>query len=95
MAYPNNMLRIRDNGTVKELNIPRDKLEVLQKIVASKTIAEKTKHLLMRKLTEGSPCSICGAIHTHEIRYTGEGGTVIERYCSKCIERVYSREQVL
>jgi hypothetical protein len=38
------MLRIRDNGTVRELNIPKDKLEVLEKIVASNTIMEKTKH---------------------------------------------------
>ena len=89
------MLRIRENnGTVIELNIPKEKKEVLQKIVASRTTAERTKHLMIRKLTEGSPCSICGAIPTHEIRYSDEErtGTVIERYCSKCIERVYSRE---
>jgi len=36
-------LRIRDNGKVKELNIPKDKLEVLQKIVSSKTIMDQTK----------------------------------------------------
>ncbi len=99
MAYPNpsnqNQIRIRDSGTVRELDIPKDKLEVLQKIVVSKTLADRTKHLMIRKLTEGSPCSISGAIPTHEIRYTGEGCTVVERYCSRCIERVYSREQVL
>ncbi len=34
------MLRMRDNATVKELNIPKDKLEVLQRIMASKIIMD-------------------------------------------------------
>jgi hypothetical protein len=88
-------LRIRpDKGTVPELNIPKYKLEVLEKIVSSDRIMEQTKNQIIRKLTDGSSCCICRGIPSHEIRYTGDGATVIERYCW-CIERVYSREQVL
>jgi hypothetical protein len=90
-------LRIRDNGKVRELNIPKDKLEVLEKIVSSKNIMDQTKHATIRKLTEGSPCCICDGIPAFEISFPFHecGATRIERYCSKCIERVYSREQVL
>lgn len=34
---------MRNNATVKELNIRKDKLEVLQKKVSSKTIMDETK----------------------------------------------------
>ena len=85
MAFPNNMLRIRDNGTVKELNIPKDKLEVLEKILSSDRIMDTTKNQIIRKLTDGSSCCICRGIPTHEVRYDVDGGTRIEKYCSKCI----------
>ena len=70
MAFPNNMLRIRDSGIVRELDIPKDKLEILQKVVAS-NIADKTKHLMIRKLTDGSPCCVfCGCIPSVEMVYS-------------------------
>lgn len=31
---------VRDNGTVRELNVPKDKLEVLEKIVSSRNIMD-------------------------------------------------------
>ena len=37
-------LRIHDNGTVGKLNVPKDKLEVLEKIVFSKNIMDQAKH---------------------------------------------------
>jgi hypothetical protein len=89
-------LRIRDNGEVRELNIPKDKLEELQKVVDS-NIMEKTKHLTIRKMTDGSPCCVCDGIPAVEVIYSvpDGGATRLERYCSRCIERVYSREEVL
>ena len=33
-------LRILDNGTMRELNVPKDKLEVLEKIVSSRNIMD-------------------------------------------------------
>jgi len=91
------MLRIRDNGTIRELNIPKDKLEVLERIVSSKKIMDSTKHNIIKKLTNVSPCCVCAGIPAFEVVYSvpDGGATRVERYCSKCIERVYSREQVL
>ena len=101
MAYSNppssNQIRIRE-GTVTELNIPKEVLEVLEKIVSSPHKADDYKKLQIKKLTGGSPCCLCrDGIPAFQISYPfHEGGaTRIERYCSKCIERVYSREQVL
>ena len=90
-------LRIRDNGKVRELKIPKDKLEALQKIVAANNLTDKTKHLTIRKIAGVSPCCICDGIPAFEVVYSlpDGGATRIEIYCSRCIERVYSREQVL
>jgi hypothetical protein len=92
-----NALRIRDNGKVRQLNIPKDKLEVLQKIVSSNTIMDQTKRATIKKLTEGSPCCICDGIPAFEISlpFPEGGATRIERYCNRCIERVYYRDAVL
>lgn len=90
------MLRIRNDATVKQLNIPKDKLEVLDRIIAS-NVTEGTKQQIIRKLTGTSPCNVCSSYATLEVSYpvTGGGATRIEHYCSKCIEKVYAREQVL
>ncbi len=89
------LVRMRDNATVKELQIPKDKLEVLQKIVSSKNISSITKHAMIRKLSGGSACCICGALPTHEVIYHLEGATQMEMYCESCIKKVYQREAVL
>ncbi len=89
------MLRIRDNATVKELNIPKDKLEVLERIVSSNNIKDETKHRMIRKLSEGSSCCICRGIPSMEVIYHLEGATKMERYCSECIKKVYERTPVL
>jgi len=90
------VLRIRNEGTVRELNIPKEILQVLEKVQSSK-VTEKTKEAVIKKLTGVSPCCICRGIPTLELRLpVHEGGaTQIERYCNKCIERVYSRDAVL
>ena len=90
-----NALRIRDNGKVRQLDrFPKDKLEVLQKIVSSNTIMDGTNVIFIKKLTEGSPCCICDGIPAFEISFPfPEGGaTRIERYCNRCIERVSYRD---
>ena len=98
MAYsnpnPSNQVRIRDSGTVRELKIPRENLEELQKIVSSRHKTDEFKKQMIKKLAKASPCCVCGGIPALEISYPrmalpGLKGTV------KCIERVYSREQVL
>ena len=84
-------LRIRDNGKVRELNIPKETLEELHKIVASNNVVDRFKHQMIRKLTGGSPCCICDGIPAVEVIYSlpDGGDTKLERYCSRCIERDY------
>ncbi len=91
------MLRIRESATVKDLNIPRDKLEVLQKIVSSNNFREETKHNMIRKLSDGSPCCVCRGIPSFQVSYPvpDGGATLVERYCQDCIKKVFEREAVL
>lgn len=90
-----NTLRIRDNGKVRELNLPKDKLEVLEKIVSFNTIMDQTKHATIKKLTEGSPCCICGGIPSLEVVYDADGASRGERYCEACANRVFLRNPVV
>ncbi len=89
------MLRIRDNCTVKELNIPKDKLEVLKKMMASKTIMDAIKHTMIPKLCEGSACCICRSIPSHKVIYHLDSATRMETYCEACIKKVYEITPVL
>ena len=90
------MLRIRpDNGTVRELNIPKENLEELQKIVSSHRTTEDIKKLMIKKLAKASPCCICGGIPSCEVVYDAEGASRVERYCESCANRVFSRNAVL
>ena len=87
-------LRIRDNATVRELRIPKEVLEVLEKTVSSPHVADDVKKIMIKKFAKVSPCCICGGIPSLEIStpFSEGGATRIERYCSRCIERVYSRD---
>ncbi len=88
-------LRIRpDNGTIRELNIPKEKLEVLQKIVNSPHHADDVKKLMIKKFAEVSPCCICGGIPSLEVVYDVEFASRVERYCEACANRVFSRDAV-
>ncbi len=90
------MLRIRpDNGTIRELNIPKENLEELQKIVSSRKTTDDIKKVMIKKFTKVSPCCICGGIPSLEVIYDAEGASRIERYCQSCSERVFSRNAVL
>jgi hypothetical protein len=98
MGFPNNMLRLRDDATVKQLDISKDKLEVIQKVMSS-GIANSTKISIVKRLTGGSQCCVCGGVPSLQVSYpiNDEKGnaTRIERYCGSCIQKVYEREQVL
>ena len=52
-----------DNATIRELNIPKEKLEVLEKVVSSPQTTDDIKKLMIKKFAEVSPCCICGGIH--------------------------------
>ena len=90
------MLRIRpDNGTIRELNIPKDTLEELQKVVSSRQATDDIKKLMIKKFTKVSPCCICGGIPSLEVIYDADGASRVERYCESCANRVFSRNAIL
>jgi endonuclease III len=88
-------LRIRpDNGTIRELNIPKEKLEVLVKVVSSPQTTDEIKKMMIKKFAEVSPCCICGGILSLEVVYDADNASCIERYCESCANRVFTRNAV-
>ena len=76
------VLRIRpDNGTIRELNIPKENLEELRKIVSSHRTTDEIKKVMIKKFTKVSPCCVYGGIPSCEVVYDADGATRIERYC--------------
>ena len=69
-------LRIRpDNGTIRELNIPKEIAEELQKIVSSPRTTDDIKKIMIKKLTGVSPCCCCGNIPSMEVVYDCDGAS--------------------
>ena len=90
------MLRIRpDNGTIRELKIPKENLEELQKILSSPKATDDIKKMKIKELAKASPCCTCGGIPSYEVIYQLEGASRIERYCDSCANRVFCRNAVL
>jgi len=94
MAYPHNMVRIR-NGTVTPITVPEDKLQYLKTILDSKILSTTVRKAATIKQVMGGSCCICREIPSMQVSYDVDGATQIERYCDSCIKSVYSREQVL
>ena len=83
--------RIRpDNGTIRELNIRKEKLEVLQKVESSPQATDDIKKLMIKKFAEVSPCCVCGGIPSLEVVYDVEFASRVERDCQACANRVFS-----
>jgi hypothetical protein len=89
------MLRIRDHGTVRELNIPKEQLDVLERIVSSPKTTDEIKKLMIKKFAKVSPCCVCGGIPSLEVVYDVDAASRVERYCSSCANRVFSRNAVI
>ena len=90
-------LRIRpDKGIIRELNIPKEKLEVLQKVVSSPQITDEVKKIMIKKFAEVSPCCVCSGIPSLEVVYdVGGGARRVERSCEACATRVFSRNAII
>jgi hypothetical protein len=71
-------------------------MEELQKIVSSPKTTDDIKKRMIRKFANVSPCCTCGGIPSCEVVYAaGDGASRIERYCSSCANRVFTRNAVL
>jgi hypothetical protein len=82
-----------ESVTVKEFNIPKDKLETIQKILDSKMMWSNKKDMLLA-LTGIKPlCCVCGQISSplYQVRYSGPEAVRLEVYCSTHIESVYQK----
>jgi hypothetical protein len=88
------MLRIRNNGTIQEINIPTDKLEAMQRVLTA-NVSQVVKDTVMKKLA-GGWCCICGGIPTQMVTYDiseeKQSATRFEKYCDTCIKTVYERD---
>ena len=90
------MLRIRpETEQYRELKIPKENLEELQKILSSPKATDDIKKLMIKRLAKASPCCTCGGIPSLEVVYDWEGAKRIERYCETCANRVFSSNAVL
>jgi hypothetical protein len=89
-------LRIRQDATIHQLDIEKEKLEALKRIVNA-DIPTYTKKRIIKEMTGYTGCWACEGIPTLEVRYPVKdgGATKIERYCEDCIKKLYEREQVL
>jgi hypothetical protein len=88
------MLRVRNKPNVVPLKISKDRLDYLEKVIATgKYVIDKTKHNLIKKITEFSPCCICDGIPEFEVIFDEKGAKMVQYYCGKgCLEASAKRE---
>jgi hypothetical protein len=85
------MQRIRK---ITELQIAKDKLDYLQRIMSGKYLTDKTKHNIIKRIIEYSPCCMCGGIPKFQVIYKERGAQRIECYCGGgCLEALSKREE--
>ena len=85
-------LRIRNKATIEQLDIPKDNIEKLKKILSS-NVSRMLKRDAIKKLTGVIACCLCFSYASFELRYPVKGGgaTMVERYSSECIGKVFER----
>lgn len=93
MSFPDSSIIGVESETkflgVKPIDIPEDKLQLLKQVLNSSRVAPMTKETIQKKIT--GMCSLCGGIAQHIASYDYNGATKIERYCSVCVEKQFSR----
>ena len=82
-------------ATIKpiSLGLPDAEIETLKKEFYSNKWTGKSKESIQRKL--GGRCVICGGLAEHIASYDCNGAVRIERYCSPCVKKTFSRTQKL
>jgi len=59
---------------------------------SSPQTTDEIKKRMIKNFARVSPCCICGGIPSLKVVYA-DGASRVERYCSSCANRVFSREQ--
>jgi hypothetical protein len=95
LTLDKNHIRLRDGAKTRPLNIPKDKLDYLEKvIVTGKYVSDKTKLNLIKRISSFSPCCFCKGIPTVELSFQEYHAKVVEYYCDSCLKIVFEREKL-
>ncbi len=76
--------------TIKPIDVTITQLELLKQKLNSNRISPTAKERIQKESGFGM-CLICGGIATQKASYDCQGATKIERYCSPCVEKQFSR----
>ena len=81
--------------TVTEINLPKDKLETIQKILNSKNSWYKRKDQLLARIGFRPLCCVCAQVSTplYQVRYSYPDYVKLEIYCTTHIESVYHKDK--
>lgn len=95
MSLDKNHLRIRNDTKITQLNIPKEKIDRINKIILHPNCSIKVAHDTIKDLSGFSPCCICRiGIPTVKLSYTsGSMKGAIEFYCDPCLAKVFEREK--
>jgi hypothetical protein len=98
MYSDKNHIRVRNNAKIRPLNIGKEALDTIEKIVCDPTSSPKVKHEIIKKMTGMSPCCVCLGIPSVELYFrvgTKEDSIrVVEYYCDSCLKTVFEREKL-
>jgi len=78
--------------TIKPIDVTMKQLEILKKVMKSTKLSPTTKERMQKESGFGM-CVVCGGIAQHIASYDCSGATRIERYCSPCVEKQFSRNK--
>jgi hypothetical protein len=76
--------------TIKPIDVTMTQLEILKKVLKNSKVSDTVKERLQKESGFGM-CCCCGGIAQHIASYDIGDGTRIERYCSLCVEKQFSR----
>jgi hypothetical protein len=74
---------------LKPVAISQEDTKLLNEVMNSK-LGTMQK---IRKITGGLYCAICGGIPTQIATFDCGGATQIERYCTPCVEKQFSKSE--
>lgn len=77
---------------LKPVAISQEDTKLLNEVMNSK-LGTMQKDRKIRKITGGLYCAICGGIPTQIATFDCGGATQIERYCTPCVEKQFSKAE--
>lgn len=93
MSMSDKNIRVRNNATVKEILLDKDKYENVQKLLNRKQVWKLKEKLIAAVGFKACFCCVCDKITSplYEVRYSDTEVVRLEIYCSTHIESVYQK----